>query len=77
MFWRNVKPCPAAVALETHGVVIASERHGAARTCREILCSSVVINITHSLKNNYLTTNKTEDTKKVSKHMNASVLRMK
>ena len=77
MLWRGVKPCPAAVASETHGVVIALEQHGSARMCREIPCSSVVINITHSLKNNYLTTNKTEDTKKVSKHMNASVLRMK
>ena len=77
MFWRNVKSCFVAVASETHGVVIASERHGAARTCREIPYLSVAINITHSLKNNYLTTNNTEETKEVSMQMNASVLRMK
>ncbi len=62
---------------EVRGVVIASERHGTTRMCREIPCSSVAINITHSLKNNYLTTNKTEETKEVSMRMNASVLRMK
>ena len=77
MLWNGVKPCSAAVALETHGVVIATERHGAARMCREIPCSSVAINITNSLKNNYLTTNKTEETIEVSMRMNASVLRTK
>ena len=40
-------------------------------------CSSVAINVTHSLKNNYLTTNKTEETIEVSMRMNASVLRTK